>query len=221
MKQNEDRVLEIYRGLLDRINRNGGSKELLRMHAEARCVPFNLGSDHIHEHANQKMLKVLKPSFTDDLRKPMLKIVEDFAHDVLRTSVRAAWAHDLAAFFLTPVEAAGVERAMRAVTKVYDPLRVTIFDSYRNSPDGYRRQRDLAIIWDGFATMNTWTDRIRSIRSVLNEPTLRPVGVTQREIDADAIPGLTSRIRGRYVATSIPPETQSCSSCGARLLENG
>jgi len=50
---------------------------------------------------------------------------------------------------------------------------------------------------------------------VLNEPRLRPVGVTQHEIEINAVPGITSRIHGRHVATAL--EVELCPTCWAHL----
>jgi hypothetical protein len=221
MKLGEDKVLERYRGFLDTISRTVGSEEVIRMHARADCVPASLGSDEIEKYANGKILERLKQSFTEDLRPSMLKLVEDVAHRLLIPRINADWERDLTAeFSLAPEEAEAFERAMRVVAMIYSPLRLVVFDSYGIAPDGYRRRRDVAIVWDGFATMR-WTERIRNIRSVLNEPRLRLVGVTQHEVEINAIPGLTSSIRHRHVARAIPPETHRCSTCGARLLSSG
>ena len=219
----QDKVLTAYRGLLDRMSRDIESrKEGLRMHAEADCIPVDLGSDAIQARANQHLLEYLKQSFTADFRGPMLEVVADVAHDILRKKIDRNWCRDATAdYTLTPDEAKAFERAMMVAAMVYSPPRLVVFDSYGNVPDdGSRRQRDLAIIWDGFATMK-WTERIRNIRSVLNELRLRSVGVTQHEIEFNAVPGLTSRIHGRRVATAIPLEIQRCASCGASLLKSG
>ena len=213
----QDKVLAVYRGLLDRMSRNVDSrKEVLRMHAEADCVPVDLGSDPIHARANQHILEYLKQPFTADLSGPLLKVVEDMAHGILKKQINRNWYRDLAVdYSLTRDESEAFERAMMVGATVYSPPRLVVFDSYRNAPDdGSRRRRDLAIIWDGFATMK-WTERIRNIRSVLNEPRLRPVGVTQHEIEINAVPGITSRIHGRHVATAL--EVELCPTCWAHL----
>lgn len=187
------------------------------MHAEARPKPVELGFDVIKAHAIGLALQRLEVVFTDDFRRPVLRVVADVAHDILRQQLLSAWARDVTLFLLNSRESKAFERAMWVAASTYPSAKLAIVDSYPSLVEGSTRRRDVAIIWDGFTTMR-WVDRVRSIGSMVREPALRVVGLTQREIDTDAIPGLTSRIASRPVVTPLIPERQVCPTCGVRLF---
>jgi hypothetical protein len=196
----EDSIFARYRNVL-RYYLERGARDCIQASLEAGEVnPFEFDCEMETEtkYAAKKTIQTLLSGSRDMLLRIQREVLEEGALSPLQSEVQ----EQLTTYHsLNPIESKAFEHAICAIGQYFPPSRICLFDGYQT--DGYDekkeefayRRRDMAVIWEGFEGV-AWPRRGIAIRRVFSHPRFTFIGVTPAEIETNAIPRISSRLRG-------------------------